>query len=116
MRWTTRLVISARSLFRRQRVEQQLDAELRFHLEQQVAENTAAGMNAADARAAARRSLGSIAYLKEECRSSLGLRLLDETVEDLRYEGPANGDPVGRPSAACAAAVVLMLDGTSCAR
>jgi predicted permease len=87
MRWTNRLVVGSRSLFRRQRLERELDAELRFHLDQQVAENVAAGMSAADARAAALRSLGSMAYLKEECRSSLGLRLLDQTVEDLWYAG-----------------------------
>jgi predicted permease len=89
MRWTHCLVVRWRSLFRRRRLERQLDAELQFHLEQQAAENMAAGMSAADARAAALRSLGSVAYLKEECRYSVGLRLLDETVEDLRYAGRA---------------------------
>jgi predicted permease len=87
MRWGDRLGAASRSLFRRGRLERQLDAELQFHLEQQVTENIAAGMSAADARAVALRSLGSITYLKEECRNSLGLRLLDETAEDLRHAG-----------------------------
>src|SRR5256885_12202851 len=87
MRWIDRLVTTLRSLLQRQHVDQEIDAELQFHLEQQAAENVAAGMSAADARTAALRSLGSVAYLKEECRYSLGLRLLDEIVEDPRYAG-----------------------------
>jgi predicted permease len=87
MRRIDRLVVASRTMFRRQRFERQLDAELQFHLEQQAAENIAAGMSAADARAAALRSLGSTAYLKEECRYSLGLRLLDETREDVKHAG-----------------------------
>ncbi len=87
MRWTDAFNSRLRSLFRRRRLERELDAELRFHLEQQAAENMAAGMSADDARAAALRSFGSTAYLKEECRYSLALRLLDETVEDVRYAG-----------------------------
>ena len=42
-----------RSLPRRGRVEQELNKELRFHLEQQVEENLAAGMPPAEARRAA---------------------------------------------------------------
>src|SRR5439155_17663803 len=87
MRWTTRAIVAFRSLFRRARIERELDAELQFHLEQQIAENVAAGMSAAAARAAALRSLGSIAYVKQECRDSLGLRFLDELWQDLRYTG-----------------------------
>jgi predicted permease len=85
MRWINRLTVTWRSLFRRRRVERELDAELQFHVEQQIAEYVAAGMRDADARAAALRAFGSTAYLKDECRNSLGLRLLDETAQDLRY-------------------------------
>jgi len=77
--------VRLRSIVGRQRVERELDAELGFHLEQQIAEYIAGGMSPDDARAAAARSLGSTAFLKDECRQSLGLRLLDETAQDLRY-------------------------------
>jgi predicted permease len=85
MRWPTRAWVRLRSIVGRQRVERELDAELGFHLEQQIAEYIAGGMSPDDARAAAARALGSTAFLKDECRQSLGLRLLDETAQDLRY-------------------------------
>jgi len=44
MRWAEKLVLRFRSLFSRTRVEQELDDELRFHLEQQIEENLADGM------------------------------------------------------------------------
>jgi predicted permease len=85
MRWTSRLAIRLRSLFKRTHVERELDAELQFHLAQQVEENLAAGMNMEEARSSALRSLGALAYVKEACRESLGLRLVDELRQDVRY-------------------------------
>src|SRR6266851_5716565 len=84
MRWIDQLVLQLRSLFRRARVEQELDAELRFHLEQQIDEHVAAGMSAIEARSAALRSLGSLTRVKEQCRDSLGVRLADDLRQDLR--------------------------------
>src|SRR5262249_33305068 len=55
--------------------------------DEQVGEEGGGGMGGADARAAASRALGSTAHLKDDCRQSLGLRLLDETAQDLRYAG-----------------------------
>ena len=49
--------LRARSLFRRSRADEELDRELRAHLEYQVEENIARGMSAADARRAAVRTL-----------------------------------------------------------
>ncbi len=54
---TDQVVLSLRSLLRRPQVEHELDDELRFHLEQQIEENIAAGMAPDDARYAARRVL-----------------------------------------------------------
>jgi predicted permease len=85
MRWAHRLRVWARSLFRRGRVEHELDAELRFHLDQLTLEQMAHGKSADEARAAALRALGNVAYLKEDCRASLGLRLLDDLTQDLRH-------------------------------
>ncbi len=84
MRWINRLTLRLRSLFKRTHVECELDAELRFHLEQQIEGNVATGMDPDEARLAALRSLGSSAYVKDECRDSLGLRLVDELRHDLR--------------------------------
>ena len=74
-----------RSLVRRERVEQEIDAELQFHLEQEAAERVAAGQSAAEAREAALRALGSVAYAKDGCRDSLGLRVADRLRQDVRH-------------------------------
>src|SRR5947209_971189 len=84
MRWLHTLTLRFRSLFRRARVEDELDAELRFHLEEQIDEHRIAGMGVAEAHAAALRSLGGLVSVKEICRDSLGLRVLDELRQDGR--------------------------------
>lgn len=85
MRWIDTLTLRLRSLFRRARVEDELDAELRFHLERQIEENVANGMGLEEARASARRSFGRLTLLKEQCRESLGVRLIDELRQDIRH-------------------------------
>src|SRR6476469_4184417 len=85
MRWADKFKMRLRSVFGRRQIENGLDAELRFHLDQQVEENLDVGMSADQARASALRSLGSVALTKDQCRESLSLRLLDEVRQDVRY-------------------------------
>src|SRR6266852_3549363 len=85
MRWVSKLALRLRSLFRRPRVEQELDAELHFHLEQQIAENLTAGIPREEARFAALRAIGGLAHIKEECRGMRQLNLIDNLFQDLRY-------------------------------
>src|SRR5580658_10335478 len=85
MRWANRLKWRLRSVFGRSRVERELDAELRFHLDQQIEDNLANGMNLDEARSAASRSLGSVILVKEQCHDSLGLTLIDSLLQDVRY-------------------------------
>ena len=66
VRW---LLYKLRSLWRRQALEEELDAELQFHLEAEADEQLAAGRPADDARQAARRSIGNIALAKEDARA-----------------------------------------------
>ena len=73
MRWIAALASRLRTLLRRPQVERELDAELRFHLDQQIQENLAAGMNAEEARAAAVRAMGSVTLVKEQAREALGV-------------------------------------------
>jgi len=89
MRWMNAIASRLRRLFGRGRLEREFDTELRFHIEQQTAENIAGGMSARDARAAAMRSLGSIAYVKEQCRDQLGLAWLDDSIRDVRFAARA---------------------------
>ena len=67
MRWTKLFSLCLRSLFRRNRVEQELDEELRYHFDRQVEDNLAAGMTQDDARASALRDMQGLERRKEEC-------------------------------------------------
>ena len=77
MRW--------RALFRKDELERELDAELRFHLERDAAQHERDGVDPQDAQFAALKSFGPIERSKEECRDARGVRLIEEFVQDLRY-------------------------------
>ncbi|HKE31620.1 MAG TPA: permease prefix domain 1-containing protein, partial [Candidatus Angelobacter sp.] len=74
-----------RRLFRKRETERQLDSELRFHLEQQAADYTKAGMSPDEAYRRARIEFGGIEGLKEECRESRRVHLLETLLQDVRY-------------------------------
>jgi putative ABC transport system permease protein len=78
MRWYQRL-------FRRARTERQLDAELRFHLEQQIADYIESGMTPDEARRRARLEFGGLDQVKEDCRDVGAARFVETLVQDLRY-------------------------------
>jgi predicted permease len=79
------LAFRLRSLFRRQRVEIELDDELRFHFEQQVEKYVRLGLTREEALRRARMSIGGMDQVKEECRDARGVRLMENLVQDLRY-------------------------------
>ena len=85
MVWTRRFWLKLQSLFRRNRNAQRLNDEMQFHLDQQIAENLAAGMNRDEARRAAMRAFGNPTYLKEETRDTWGWTWLEQFASDLRY-------------------------------
>jgi hypothetical protein len=68
MRRTNKLPLRLRSLFRKNRVEQELSDELRFHFEELTQEKVRQGMTPEEARYAALRELGGVEQIKEECR------------------------------------------------
>ena len=72
-----------RDLFRDR--ERELDEELRFHLEEEATERLAAGMNATDARFAARRELGNVGLVREETRAAWSWTFVEQALQDLRY-------------------------------
>jgi predicted permease len=85
MRMRKTIPLRIRSLFRRSRVDQDLDAELRGHLEREIEHHVRAGLSAADARAAALRGFGNLALLEEECRDMRRVNLVEDTLRDLGY-------------------------------
>ena len=76
-----------RALFRRDELERELEAELRFYLERDEAENLRSGMSREDSHFAALKSFGQLEQAKEEWRDARGVRLMTEFIQDLRYAG-----------------------------
>jgi predicted permease len=74
-----------RYLFRRQRVEDDMAEEMRFHLEQRAAELAAAGLSAEEARDAAQRRFGNTASLQEQAREQRGWGWLERFRQDLTH-------------------------------
>lgn len=72
-------------LFRKEKTERQLDSELRFHLEQQIAGYVQAGMGPEEARRRANIEFGGMEGLKEECRQSRKVHLIETSIQDVRY-------------------------------
>jgi len=62
------LYIRLRSLFRRSKVEVELEDELRFHQEQQADKYMRAGMSRDAALRQVRLDFGGLAQIKEDCR------------------------------------------------
>jgi macrolide transport system ATP-binding/permease protein len=80
-----KLKMRLRAVFCKSRMEEELDEELRFHLEREVEANIARGMSPEAARMAATRSFGGVERVKDESRDERGIRFLDEVRQDLRY-------------------------------
>src|SRR5258706_5432461 len=73
------------ALFRRRRLEDDLDEELRSHLEMAIELNMGKGMSAEDARREALRSFGGIEQTKEIYRDQRGLPMIETALQDLRF-------------------------------
>src|SRR5262244_930788 len=74
-----------RALFFKPRMEDELQAELQFHLGREIEENIVRGMSLEEARYAALRSFGGVERVKEESRDERGVRYVEELWQDLRY-------------------------------
>jgi putative ABC transport system permease protein len=85
MRWMARIRMRLRTLFGRKAEERRLEDELDFHLQRQIAENVAAGMNQDEARYAALRIFGNPTLLREQARASWSWNRLESFAQDLRY-------------------------------
>lgn len=87
MRWIEKLRMQKEMAMHRGRAGERLDAELEFHLNQQIAENVAAGMSPDEARTAALRSFGNPALLREQARESWNWAWMERLLRDARIGG-----------------------------
>ncbi|HLK68595.1 MAG TPA: ABC transporter permease [Bryobacteraceae bacterium] len=84
MLWLEKIRVCVQMLFNRGREIERLDTEIHFHLEQMIADNIAAGMSPAEARAAALRAFRNPALLGEQARETWTWTKLELAVRDLQ--------------------------------
>lgn len=85
MRWLSFVADVFNVLFRKDRVEQELDEELRFHLEEEIEKNVQAGMEPGEARRLAHLRFGGVEQVKERVREERGVRPLEDLLKDVRH-------------------------------
>jgi predicted permease len=81
----SRLRSWSKTALRRARMESEMDAELRFHIESLAEDLVRTGVAHEEAMRRARIEFDGIERVKEEGREARGARLLDELGQDLRY-------------------------------
>src|SRR6266436_3883327 len=79
--WFLRL----RSMFRKEQMDRELDAEFASHLELHIADNLRAGMTPEAARRDALLKLGGLEQTKENYRDHRGIAWLEALLRDLRF-------------------------------
>jgi predicted permease len=71
-------------LLQRDRLERELDAELRFHVDRLAAEHMQAGLSEIDARRHAMREFGAVEAIKHDCRRARGTEWVRDLLMDAR--------------------------------
>ena len=84
-RWLRQVRLRLRTLFRRNRLERELDDEFQFHIEQRIELEIARGLSAKDARFAALRAMDGMAQRKEECRDVRRANHIDDVMRNFQY-------------------------------
>ena len=83
--WIYTIPLRLRSLFRWTQADQELDEELREHLERATEEFAAKGMAPEEARRKALRAIGGIEKCKEECRDTRRVNRIQDVLHDLHF-------------------------------
>ncbi len=81
----TPFFLKLRSFMQRRRKEDDLRAELQFHLDEEAEERQAEGLTGAEARLAARRDIGNLTLVQEETRAVWTWTWLEQLAQDCRY-------------------------------
>ncbi len=74
-----------RSVVQRRAAKQEIDEELRFHIDQRTAENIAAGMSPEEAEREARKRFGNMQSVREECREVHRASFGEALFKDIRF-------------------------------
>ena len=85
MSWLRILAARVVGLIRKDRLEDEFDEEVRFHLQMEADANRRRGLPPDEARRVARLRFGGIEGIKDECREVRGLTFVDTFIQDVRY-------------------------------
>jgi macrolide transport system ATP-binding/permease protein len=83
--WLYTIPLRLRSLFRQRQADQELDDELRDHVERRTEEYVASGLPSEEARRQALLEMGGIEKRKEECRGTRRVTWIQDFAQDLHY-------------------------------
>ena len=83
--WLYTVRLRLRSLFRRQQADDELDEELRYHIEQKTEQYLTKGFDPPEARRRAMLEMSGIERSKEECRTMRKVNWFHDLMQDLRY-------------------------------
>ena len=83
--WLYTIPLRLRSLLRRAQADQELDDELRDHLERKTEEYVAKGMAPEEAHRRARLDMGGFEQTKEKCRDARRGNWIQDLIQDSRY-------------------------------
>ncbi|MBV9183704.1 MAG: ABC transporter permease [Acidobacteria bacterium] len=83
--WLFTIPLRLRSLFRWSQADQELEDELRDHLERKTEEYVSHGMTQEEARRRARIDLGGIEQTREKCRDARKINWIQDFVRDLHF-------------------------------
>src|SRR5579871_591751 len=85
MQWLLEFGRRLRMLLRRDRFDEDMEEEMRLHLDLRQQENLAAGMTANEARAAARRRFGNPDIVEERSHMEWGWGWFEHLLRDINY-------------------------------
>ena len=74
-----------RATLRRSRMERDMDAELRFHIEAYAEDLIRSGVPREEAMRRARIEFGGVERAKEECRDARGVNFIESLIQDLHF-------------------------------
>ena len=81
----TRNITKLRAIFRTREIDNDLDAEIRSHLDMETDDNLENGMNPDQARHAANRAFGNATLVKDDSRSAWIYRWIEDLGKDIRF-------------------------------
>src|SRR4051794_21409956 len=83
--WIARVARRARWMIGRRSIEAAMDAEMRYHIECEIAERMRGGMSVGEARRTALRDFGGMESYKEAGRDARGFSPMDDVARDAAY-------------------------------